>query len=711
MDNAVYTSLPVSEGEIRLLSLSRGWYGHGQLRGRLVKRRLNKGDTDESLRRYTALSYTWGEATPFDRLHLQDGFSLSITKNLSDVLRQFRNPFRAVFLWIDQVCINQNNLQEKSQQVRQMHLIYSKASTVFVWLGPHTESSKLALRFRKQFIRALRENEKRLNTTTEDGENKGAPRSCIDFDSRQEVTVTLGGSHATWSGAPTGSGMERVPRPNVTMTNRIGEAIRNPYSTLMNYYLMVPRPGRIFHHGGEGRILPDRHSDEWMAMKELLSRPWFTRIWVIQEAFANGVEPFFLIGGTCLPWVRLYELIRLLRANLPPFYFGPHVDADSGLPAEMILHIDMLRRDKQEGNHVYLHNVMQRYRRCLASDPRDKVYAMYSLANIDGPFSYEAKSEDLYVEFAVSSLRAIDDIVQGRVALGPLTMPGPVGAQALPCIPATAESRLSALIMSAGLSKRTLDLPSWVPDWSYHALPHLFPGCGVDQAKITYAAGYKIPRFQILGSNSKPVLGMVGMIIDTVSSSTEAHIKVGEPLEIPFQQAALASWCMEAARIAKAHLEERADIKAELGSTMSQNRWRAKPFLEKEEYTDRTDIYQDAKWLDFSKSKSFSQSEAFDFDYQVYWESIPYISGRSFIALNEGGFGLGPIGTLSEDAIALIAGINLPLVLRPTGDGGYRLVGECSLQDANVMQGKVWANDMDSASKYSGRAKRYLDLV
>jgi hypothetical protein len=46
-------------------------------------------------------------------------------------------------LWIDQICINQNSVAEKSSQVELMGDVYSKAKQVIVWLGVHPTGNKL----------------------------------------------------------------------------------------------------------------------------------------------------------------------------------------------------------------------------------------------------------------------------------------------------------------------------------------------------------------------------------------------------------------------------------------------------------------------------------------------------------------------------------------------------------------------------------------
>jgi hypothetical protein len=48
-------------------------------------------------------------------------------------------------LGVDPVCINQRDDTEKTQQVMQMDLIYTRAVKVRVWLGPPSEDSDLAI--------------------------------------------------------------------------------------------------------------------------------------------------------------------------------------------------------------------------------------------------------------------------------------------------------------------------------------------------------------------------------------------------------------------------------------------------------------------------------------------------------------------------------------------------------------------------------------
>lgn len=80
---------------------------------------------------YEALSYTWGDAATSQLLRV-DEHVLRITSNLANALQKLRRVDMPRTLWIDQVCINQNSAEERSEQVTLMAAIYSLAVKVVI---------------------------------------------------------------------------------------------------------------------------------------------------------------------------------------------------------------------------------------------------------------------------------------------------------------------------------------------------------------------------------------------------------------------------------------------------------------------------------------------------------------------------------------------------------------------------------------------------
>jgi hypothetical protein len=133
---------------LRVLDLSPS----GNVRSILTTHNLN------NLPPYHALSYTWG--APSELLNergvtadlsysiLCNECILKVTKNLLDALLCMQRMGHMTFVdyfWIDAICINQEDDDEKGSQVYMMTDIYKAAQSVIVWLGESDEDTSLAL--------------------------------------------------------------------------------------------------------------------------------------------------------------------------------------------------------------------------------------------------------------------------------------------------------------------------------------------------------------------------------------------------------------------------------------------------------------------------------------------------------------------------------------------------------------------------------------
>ncbi|KAF7915662.1 uncharacterized protein EAE98_011005 [Botrytis deweyae] len=85
---------------------------------------------------YSALSYAWGEDLSLSCIVI-DGIRVEVRANLVNALVHIR-PITS-FLWIDALCINQDDVNERNHQVMQMGSIYKQATEVIVWLGDKTD--------------------------------------------------------------------------------------------------------------------------------------------------------------------------------------------------------------------------------------------------------------------------------------------------------------------------------------------------------------------------------------------------------------------------------------------------------------------------------------------------------------------------------------------------------------------------------------------
>lgn len=113
-----------------------------------IKCSLSVHDLDKHLE-FTALSYEWGQpprkADDKPTIRINFLWTLEIQANLDEALRHLRQPDEPLVIWVDAVCINQNDNAEKGQQVGLMAEIYGSASQTYVWLGPSANDSDLAM--------------------------------------------------------------------------------------------------------------------------------------------------------------------------------------------------------------------------------------------------------------------------------------------------------------------------------------------------------------------------------------------------------------------------------------------------------------------------------------------------------------------------------------------------------------------------------------
>ncbi|KAK2597728.1 hypothetical protein N8I77_012493 [Diaporthe amygdali] len=106
---------------------------------------------------YEALSYTWGNDIAVFEIEASTGAgpntcfagsvgTILIRENLRQALMHLRRADQPRTLWIDALCINQDDVDERNEQVRHMDAIYRMASRVMVWLGPESINSDVAMR-------------------------------------------------------------------------------------------------------------------------------------------------------------------------------------------------------------------------------------------------------------------------------------------------------------------------------------------------------------------------------------------------------------------------------------------------------------------------------------------------------------------------------------------------------------------------------------
>lgn len=137
MSSYRYQPLSSADNSIRLLRLMPNGDQNAEIQCELFQYSLQ--DSCE-VHLYEALSYVWGDPSKKSPVFIH-GHRFDATVNLHAALSRLRNHSLERTLWIDAICIDQQNTAEKEHQIRFMAMIYVRAYRVVVWLGEASEGS------------------------------------------------------------------------------------------------------------------------------------------------------------------------------------------------------------------------------------------------------------------------------------------------------------------------------------------------------------------------------------------------------------------------------------------------------------------------------------------------------------------------------------------------------------------------------------------
>lgn len=384
--NGIKYSEPLERNQIRILTLSASRMDEAQ-----IQCSLKSFDNPPP---YIALSYTWGDQTKTNTI-LVDDQPFDATENLENALKHLRDAEKDLYFWVDAICINQRDEDEKEHQLQLMPTIFSQAQETRVWLGAGEETSDRAI----DLINKL---------------------SHIHLEAAGKADA---------------------------------------------------REAEIANWALSGTSRPWTDDVDLVALQDLLIRDYWYRVWVVQEiAMSKKVSIFcgrrelswnsvlnateFMIPHTEIGWIIYSHVARNPSLKRTSSQGGNDKTLHDGM--QRILSIQSVRNDKLEpGDHEErppdsLLFLLSNHRSTEATEARDKYYALAGLVPEDNSIISQRSSaksvEDIYILAAEST---------------------------------TKEQQHGALdfLDFAGWPRKMVDLPSWVPDWSYtrdRAVPLLY---------------------------------------------------------------------------------------------------------------------------------------------------------------------------------------------------------------------------------------------
>ncbi|RYP09771.1 hypothetical protein DL765_008327 [Monosporascus sp. GIB2] len=370
----------------------------------------------DDLHPFSALSYTWGNVGrgPPNRKVIVETpggqRDLRIYEPLETALLSLVKGGTAELpLFIDQICINQADEDEKASQVKLMGDIYTKCERVIVWLGPRTRHSDEYFTFASEIC-----SEGVLSRVT--GPNVGHFREV--FDAVVDSTVDVGG-------------VVREDRDDILQLVRL-------------YGHRYPIRGAV----------------------DVLGRPWFNRLWVIQE-----VCPAPQVVFTCAFMSAILHQLSLLD-------YGKLSYIEPGLREEMLTLVSYWLRNSKPSisqKEVHLRNSIftlnQPFVRIFQQ--RKAIHQQSSFMSLYGlVIKYSVNEEGVKVGaklpedriFGLLGLARADEIKSNTNVCYNNLRSVYTRFAAL-----AARHNLDVLLFSQK-SDLDGDLPSWVPDWSASCL-------------------------------------------------------------------------------------------------------------------------------------------------------------------------------------------------------------------------------------------------
>lgn len=381
-----------------------------------------------------------------------NGATMHVTANLNDTLMMLSSGRlnRHQYIWIDAISINQGNVSERNEQVRLMSEIFKAAEGVIIWLGEEDEF-------------------------------------CDDA---------------------------------FTVIERLAEIPEESWNYVS--YTGFYHPEECFGNIG----IPPLTFHNWLGFLGFIVRPWFRRAWVVQE-LALARSAVAVCGSRVVPWSKISTTLNFIKATRWYHHLSTEkmrnikeIRHNQGIYGHFLktktefdltpFYLDRTRlaiQRKDTRLSTALRVLTDCHRDSQATDPRDKIYAFLGIANkLRSPFigghnyiapDYAMPIEQVFADAARSLMLSYQSL------------------------------DLLSHVQDASLTK-TLNLPSWVPDYTVGLQPYPLRFRG----KCHWSASGSLrwePNVELLKEN---LLEVQGFYVDNVSETsllpTQSEYQEGE---------------------------------------------------------------------------------------------------------------------------------------------------------------------------------------
>jgi hypothetical protein len=369
------------------------WWDLSQLaRLTMASGTLNSRVRHHPFQRYTALSYVWGSSEDPAHITIDGHVRFEVTRNLFDALKSLRRSDVAQSMWVDAICINQDDPEEKRVQIGLMRRVYRQAQKVIAYVPQKQEDVEPFSELLGKILRA-----------------HAQCRKVIDLGPGRKYQEAIDDSKDDHK-AHTEQQQRQGYRASDTDVHRL-ELKKLP---------LKPTGTCIEDHD-----LPPEDDSIWITWRRFFASPYFRRIWILQE-FTLAKDLYFYNGFYQFAYTNILivmhavgNMSRLLNAQ----YLGRGENAELSRAAALgwkgLEMMNMERVFAQPDLHDEATNESLRQSRRLidkiryafdydATDLRDKIYALLGLISDAEHFQHlvsyqpEDTHEVIYRRFAVA---------------------------------------------------------------------------------------------------------------------------------------------------------------------------------------------------------------------------------------------------------------------------------------------------------------------
>ncbi|KAF1979486.1 hypothetical protein BU23DRAFT_522764 [Bimuria novae-zelandiae CBS 107.79] len=648
--DSIYAPLPTNTQTIRLLQL------HPDAFNKDIECELLELPMAEARDRYIAISYTWGVANATNHTFITcNGVRVLVSENLSTILRRLRHPLLHVNVWADALCINQADVSERTHQVGLMGQIYANSPETVVWLGEQTQKDEVGQRFWNSYISTANETYQA---------NGGPPRviwhgnaaddnlldeylqDCLHDDlSSADVPNDVFGAFCLISCLAQGT-EGRV----LGMLKHDERKLWARYDHSQGFYDLL---------SGDVYVVGSRSSRVWAGLEKIMIRPWWSRIWIIQETVLSRKATVHY-GQISAPWTMFAEAARRFAHDRQTLC----LDLSGAFRGQSMLTAfsnTVLRIDNARQNHQILLSqtdllsLLWRFRPLEASDKRDKVFALLGL--VTDWRGRSAMLPDYQMDVATTFVQTSAHNIRRTKSLSVLA------------------GDLEAVLNR----KRVEGLASWAMDWSLPCLP-----VEIDRVKsleLYHASGGHTSPVRLHKEHS--ILEVSGSYFDYIIAvgDVSRHSQINETLS------AIRSWNLEMQR----HQEFRSSYPT--GCTYNEAFWRT--LIGDAVHTDVQNIDSNtantnktscrrATSEDFeayrawrmwsrcisrdtlSRTATFSQQDLDEGISSIHYTLKTATTSRRFFITSKGYIGFGPRTTQLGDEVWVLSNSKVPFILSAT---------------------------------------------